>query len=607
VSALGRYARTLRHLTAGQVGWRVVHEVRLRAYRARPEWFRRLWLPDERARMSCEPLARPPAELLERERLVGELWRSGRVRYLGIEAARYDWKAAARPRLWRYERHYHAELVGLAALSVVEPERRWLEEGQVLITSWASECPAPSGDAWEPYPVARRVLNWSLAAALEPGLRDLLSPLLAPQLRFLRWHLERHLLGNHLLCDAAALMAGGAVLDGPGGDAAMRQGAALLARELPQQVLADGCYAERSPQYHVIVLRDVLLALGLAGRRGYAADPRIGDAARAMARWLSLVRRGDALPWLNDAAPDATPPLDEVLSLAAALHLGDENADGWLGRAFGAQPRPAPPPPRSDLELPDTGWSIVRDGSSELLFEHGPIGPDEQPGHGHSDALSYELIWEGAPMVTDTGVTTYDANGVRAFERSARAHACVTVAGEGADEIWASFRVGARGRVEGGPIRSRAPARVLRGRVASPFGWTHERGIVFLPGQAFVVLDAVAGAGGREVLSHVPLDEAVDARGGELRAGGRSLLFAVLRGTALPPVRGSSQPRGGWIGRGFGVAHPRTTLTVRAASGQSAYTIQSTGVEVVLEEKRLIIRAPGCDAAFPLGASGLPE
>ncbi len=189
-------------------------------------------------------------------------------------------------------------------------------------------------------------------------------------------------------------------------------------RELPLQVLADGAYAERSPQYHVIVLRDVLLAPGLAGRRGYAADPRIGDAARAMARWLSLLRRGDDLPWLNDAAPDATPPLDEVLSLAAALHLGDENADGWLGRAFGGQPRPVSPPPRSDLELPDTGCSIVRDGSSELLFEHGPIGPDEQPGHGHSDALSYELIWEGAPMVTDTGVTTYDANGVRAFERS---------------------------------------------------------------------------------------------------------------------------------------------------------------------------------------------
>jgi hypothetical protein len=387
----------------------------------------------------------------------------------------------------------------------------------------------------------------------------------------------------------------------------MRQGAGLLARELPRQVLADGGYAERAPQYHVIVLRDVLLALGLAGRRGHPADPRIGDAARAMARWLSLVRRGDALPWLNDAAPDATPPLDEVLSLAAALRFSEENTDGWLGRAFGANPGPSSPPPRPDLELPDTGWSIVRDGSSELLFEHGPIGPDEQPGHGHSDALSYELIWEGAPIVTDTGVTTYDANGVRAFERSARAHACVTVAGEGADEIWASFRVGARGRVGGGPIRSHAPARVLRGRVASPFGWTHERGIVFLPGQAFVVLDTVAGAGRREVLSHVPLDEAVNASDGELRAGRHSLRFAVLRGAALPPVRGSRQPRNGWIGRGFGVAHPRTTLTVRATCGQSAYTIQSTGVEVVLEKKRLIIRAPGCDAAFPLGASGLPE
>jgi hypothetical protein len=537
---------------------------------------------------------------------VGELWRSGKVRYLGIEGARHEWGAAGRPRLWAYERHYHSELVALAALSAVAPDRGWLEDAQVLCSTWERACPAPSGDAWEPYPVARRILNWSLAASLEPRLRDLLSPLLAPQLRFLRWHLERHLLGNHLLCDACALMAGGAVLDGPGGDAAIRQGAGLLAHELPRQVLADGGHAERSSQYHVIVLRDVLLAMGLAARRGHASDPRIGATARAMARWLSLVRRGDALPWLNDAAPDATPPLDEVLSLAAALRLSEENADGWLGRAFGANPGPSSPPPRSDLELPDTGWSIVRDGSNELLFEHGPIGPDEQPGHGHSDALSYELIWEGAPMVTDTGVTTYDANGVRAFERSARAHACVTVAGEGADEIWASFRVGARGRVEGGPIRSRAPVRVLRGRVWSPFGWVHERGIIFWPGQAFIVLDAVAGAGTREVVSHVPLDEAVDVSDGELRAGGCSLRFTVLWGTALPPVRGSEQPRDGWIGRGFGVTRPRTTLTVRAVSGGCAYAIHSAGADVVLEENRLIIRAPAADVAFPLGADGLP-
>lgn len=556
--------------------------------------------------MTCEPLARPPVELLERERRVGELWRTGKVRYLGIDGARHEWGAAGCPRLWRYERHYHSELVALAVLSAVAPECGWLEDAQLLCTTWERACPVPSGDAWEPYPVARRVLNWSLAASLEPRLRDLLSPLLALQLRFLRWHLERHLLGNHLLCDACALMAGGAVLDGPDGDAAMRQGAGLLAHELPRQILADGGYAERSAQYHVIVLRDVLLAMGLAARRGHTSDPRIGDAARAMARWLSLVRRGDALPWLNDAAPDATPSLDEVLSLAAALRLSQENADGWLGRAFGANPGPSLPPPRSDLELPDTGWSIVRDGSNELLFEHGPIGPDEQPGHGHSDALSYELIWEGTPIVTDTGVTTYDANDIRAFERSARAHACVTVAGEGADEIWGSFRVGARGRVEGRPIGSRTPARVLRGRVSSPFGWAHERGIIFWPGQAFIVLDTVAGAGRREVVSHVPLDEAVDASDGDLSAGGRSLRFAVLRGTALPPVRGSEQPRDGWIGRGFGVTRPRTTLTVRAASGKCAYAIHSARVEVVLEETRLFIRPPGADVVFPLGANGLP-
>src|SRR5207248_1629636 len=122
-----------------------------------------------------------------------------------------------------------------------------------------------------------------------------------------------------------------------------------------------------------------------------------------------------------------------------------------------------------DVELPETGWSIVRDGPHELLFEHGPIGPDEQPGHGHSDALSYELFWDDHPVVTDTGVTTYDIGTQRDFERSGRAHATVTVDGDGPDELWAAFRVGARGRVSGGrTATSEQGIRVFRGTMTAP-------------------------------------------------------------------------------------------------------------------------------------------
>src|SRR5207247_2285772 len=161
-----------------------------------------------------------------------------------------DWLGGDKPRLWRYERHYHAELVSLAAMASLDPGGSWLGEAQRLIESWERAAPPLSGSAWEPYPVARRVLSWAEACALAPGLRPLLAPRLLPHLRFLRRHLEWHLLGNHIITDGAALVAGACVLEDA--EPLAKLGAQVLVAELRRQVLPDGGYAERTPLYHSI-------------------------------------------------------------------------------------------------------------------------------------------------------------------------------------------------------------------------------------------------------------------------------------------------------------------------------------------------------------------
>jgi len=472
-----------------------------------------------------------------RLREVAALWREGHVEYLGLRGDRRDWAGAGRSRLWRYERQYHVEVVALALAGDVAA----LEEAKELVTGWVQACPQPRGDAWEPYPVARRILSWSLAGSLSPALGALLAPGIAAQVRFLARHLEHHLLGNHLICDAAALLTGSlAVAEAPLDETAL-PGAALLAAELKRQVLSDGGYAERTAQYHAIVLRDVLLAIAFSRARGVRLDPRIENSARAMSAWFATVAREKSVPFLNDAAPDAAPPLDEVLSLARALHLSGGAREG-----------------QGDIQLVDTGWTLVREARHELLFEHGPIGPDEQPGHGHSDALSYELFWDGHPVVTDTGVTTYDLGAIRAFERSAAAHATVTVGGEGPDELWAAFRVGARGAVEAKPlVRTGEGVRVVQGRMRAPSGWEHERRLAFWPGEALVVFDVVRGA--RAIVrSHLPVapDCNVDAAG-VVRFGGGTLQLVSLRGTR---DAGSDS----WVGEGFGRRRPRRTYAFEA-------------------------------------------
>lgn len=600
---IGRLFRTVRYLKPEQLGWRAIHELRLGAYRRWPRISGAAWRAAASGPASPAVLRIGAVQpgLLARERDVARRWADGQVEYHGIAGDRFDWCAAGMSRLWRYERHYHSELVPLSALAAADQEERWAEEARALIQSWLAVTPLPQGDAWEPYPVARRILNWSLALALLPRLGDVLAPSMGVHLRFLRAHLERHLLGNHLLCDAAALMAGGAVLQGRGLERVARLGEKVLTNSLRKQVLADGGYAERTVQYHAIVLRDALLAVALTRARGREVAPELLDTLRCMAGWLRSVQRPVAPgPWLNDAAPDACPPLDEVLSLAAAVGPGQSSQLGWLGAAFGGHsltPVSAP----SDVVLRDTGWAFVREAKHELLFDHGPIGPDEQPGHGHSDALSFELVWDGVPIVTDSGVTTYDVGHVRDFERSAPAHATLTVDGEGPDELWASFRVGARGRVAGGLSQTTPEGvRILDGRVDAWQGWSHRRRVIYWPGEAFVVLDRVDGTAGT-VLSRVPLDPCCGFEANVIDTPCGPLQFVVLRGIAASPVVGRSDPREGWVGDGFSRPRQRPTVLIHAdGECRVAYAILAPGRFVILSDGACTMRGPGGEVRLPL-------
>jgi len=72
-----------------------------------------------------------------------------------------------------------------------------------------------------------------------------------------------------------------------------------------------------------------------------------------------------------------------------------------------------------------------------------------QPGHSHADALNYELRLCGRPIVVDTGISTYEKNARRQYERSTAAHNTVTPAsGCDSSEVWGGFRVGRRAAVK---------------------------------------------------------------------------------------------------------------------------------------------------------------
>ncbi|MBN2576785.1 MAG: heparinase II/III family protein [Deltaproteobacteria bacterium] len=577
VGRIATVGRTLAHLRPGQIAWRAVHVARLQAYRHAPGLGARLVRADAGARAADLPAFEIPA--VEPWRV--DWWRKGFVAYQGVQGARDDWQGEGQSRLWRYERHYHVELPALAAAG--------LDEARALVEDWLLRNPPCAGEAWEPYPVARRLLNWSLAGAIAPPLRAHLAPWLAAQMRFLAGHLERHLLGNHLLCDLCALVAAAASVETDDAQAVGERAARRLEHELARQTLPDGGYAERTVQYHFQVVHDALLALALWQARGRALG--IGLTLARMLRWMEWVRRADgSYPWLNDASPDGMPALAVIRALAK---VADVAADAGS--------------PPAAIELPDTGWTILRKDGDELLFDHGVVGPRHQPGHGHADALSFELVWNDVPVVTDTGVTTYAAGEVRAFERSAAAHATVTVDSHGADETWASFRVGGRGRpVYFGKVSPWPGALLLRARAASYRGFVHRRALLFWPRRALVVADGIAQArAGAGIVSSVPLAPewtvAAAETGCVIHSKDARLDVSVLRGRLLEARRGRYPDEPGWVARGFGRGEGRVTLALGAdGDGRVLYAIGAPHVHVAVRGEGLILTDGETEHELPL-------
>jgi uncharacterized heparinase superfamily protein len=185
------------------------------------------------------------------------------------------------------------------------------------------------------------------------------------------------------------------------------QGLALLERELPEQVLADGGHYERSPVYHAIVLRDLLEI------RAAVEVPELDPIIERMRSFAVGLTRPDGSPApFNDAPLNLAPDLGVTCLPSAGLTV-----------------------------FPETGYAIVRDsGAFWLSFDCGQAAPPYLPAHAHADGLSFQLWLNEKPLVIDPGTFTYEAGSERDRCRGTGAHATVSVDGQDQFQLWGAFR-----------------------------------------------------------------------------------------------------------------------------------------------------------------------
>jgi len=311
-----------------------------------------------------------------------------RFRFVGQEAelgTAADWNGPSQAKLWLYNLHYFDDLRAQGAAD----RSQWHRD---LIGRWLVENPSGRGNGWEPYPTSLRIVNWIAWALAGNDLGPAALESLAIQARVLSATLEFHLLGNHLLANAKALVFAGSFFSGPQADGWLQSGLDLLDAELTEQILDDGGHFELSPMYHATILEDVLDLIQLCQLFPTQLEARMQGwqmLAQQMLGWLAEMTHPDGeIGFFNDAAFGIARTHAELTGYAASFGIVDRRH------------------PEAVCVLDASGYLRLQSGPFWVIFDAAEIGPPYLPGHGHADVLSLEVSLDGQRLVANSGTST---------------------------------------------------------------------------------------------------------------------------------------------------------------------------------------------------------
>ena len=559
------YFHTIRNLKPSQIFWRVWRRLPVIAAPAVG--------PPPALRRSDRPFAAFPRKTPS---LIGPdafrfLHRDGQVR----SAA--DWNDRRSDALWLYNLHYFDDLCAEGARA----RRGWHE---ALIARWIAENPVHQGAGWDAYPLSLRVVNWIKWLAGEDGARELrlaLAPAatargtvhalipqpaargsvagwslseqaihsLAVQARYLAPRVEWHLLNNHVLANAKALVFASCFFAGAEAEAWLKKGLAILREQLALQVLADGGHFERSPMYHAIELEDLLDLVNLSCSYPNAlptVDVRmLQETARRMLGWARVMRHPDGgIAFFNDAAFGVASMVAELEYYAARLGI-DSPVDTGAPLACLAQ----------------SGYVRLKQDPFTVLFDAASVGPCHVPGHAHADTLAFELSCGAQRVLCNSGTSCYGRGETRQWERSTAAHNTVEIDGENSSEVWDGFRVARCAHPVG--LQVAEDAGLLRVTCAHD-GYARLRGrpqhrrTLELGRDGLIWIDEIFGGSVHTAIGRIPLHPSVAAQRIddtawrlELPGGARLRLAVEGAGVRLDAEAGRYSPE-------FGLTQERT-------------------------------------------------
>lgn len=336
------------------------------------------------------------------------------------------WNVPDASHLWNFNLHYFEYCVALAAAWRRVGDAKYLECFKRLVRSWLYACSYAEGDAWHPYTISLRLVNWLICIDLfgsalseDDIFMDAFTKSMYVQYRHLLINQETHLRANHYWENLKTLLICAAAF---GEQDVYRRVMRDFERQLDEQVLPDGVHFERSLMYHKLVLEGALRVWLAAEQVGYSLPKSFLPKVQAMLNAMASLEKGmGKTPFFNDAADGVAKTCDQLV--VACKRLFGMDADDSI------------------TSFPNAGYYKLYDGDIAVMLDAGEPGPSYMLGHAHCDCLSFELSYKGKPVIVNSGTYAYQSE-LRPYFRSTAAHNTVMVDGEEQMECWGEHRVG---------------------------------------------------------------------------------------------------------------------------------------------------------------------
>ncbi len=374
---------------------------------------------------------------------------------------------------WELSRHQY--LIPLGQAYLLTGEDGYAEECISLILSWIAANPPYRGVNWiSALEVGIRLINWVWAYHMISDYHGLSQAFMAEFLSSVEIqanYLYRNLTfgkyaNNHLIGEAAGLVLTGLyfpTLKGAGHW--VEKGKTVLESETLKQIHTDGGGAEQASSYLRFILEFLIIAFRSLQIHGQHVSPSALQRVEMAFQFLMFVMFPDGrTPRIGDS-DDARAifigsreywNFQGLLSVAAVLFKrGDfKFASGgiseeliWYCGGEGLKTFrqiDAYQPSTASQFFPASGYAVFRDSwdvhANYSLLDCGPIGY-RSAGHGHADALSFQLCSYGTPIIVDRGTYAYNREPeLRNYFRGTQAHNTLTI--DGSDQARITDRMG---------------------------------------------------------------------------------------------------------------------------------------------------------------------